>query len=159
MLRLGGDVGQGDFLMGCVLKLFCSLSACIFQIYFEQSKTPYIPTMKTFNSETDLLDAAWESLNDYRVSPDPFHAFLANTKVAGDRCNATHKVKRASDSPYPIHQEDMEASGDGTTWCKDGCGNGVHTQCMDMWKAHCVASGNAFTCAIYRKVWSDYCNC
>jgi hypothetical protein len=44
-------------------------------------------------------------------------------------------------------------------WCKDGCGNSVHTLCFDVWQTHCLDSGRRATCVLCRATWNGDCSC
>jgi hypothetical protein len=75
------------------------------------------------------------------------------------KCDAVHVAKKGMEVPCPVCKEDMKRSGEGTSWCKDGCGQSVHKECMDTWKAYCLTNRNAVSCTMCRAVWTSECEC
>jgi hypothetical protein len=74
-------------------------------------------------------------------------------------CDAVHVARKGMEVPCPVCKEDMKGSGEGTSWCKDGCGQSVHKECMDTWKAYCLTNRNAVSCTMCRAVWTSECEC
>ena len=44
-------------------------------------------------------------------------------------------------------------------WCKDGCGNNIHAECMETWTANRVAHGREASCTMCRAEWTSECSC
>ena len=74
-------------------------------------------------------------------------------------CDAVHVARKFIEVSCPVCKEDMKESGEGTSWCKDGCGQSVHKDCMDTWKAYCVTNGKVVSCTMCRAAWTSECEC
>mmetsp|Transcript_40328 Transcript_40328/g.96753 ORF Transcript_40328/g.96753 Transcript_40328/m.96753 type:complete len:758 (+) Transcript_40328:35-2308(+) len=60
-----------------------------------------------------------------------------------------------TDDMCPICHENFGVEGGvGLTWCRHGCGNVIHAECMKVWADHKTASGDAVTCPFCRNHWS-----
>jgi hypothetical protein len=74
-------------------------------------------------------------------------------------CDVVHVARKGMEVPCPVCKEDMKGSSEGTSWCKDGCGQSVHKECMDTWKTHCLTNRKAVSCTMCRAVWTSECEC
>ena len=56
----------------------------------------------------------------------------------------------------PICCVDFEdTEGEGVVWCKNGCGNNLHSRCFEQWKIQKRATGGGVTCPFCRCPWDD----
>lgn len=75
-------------------------------------------------------------------------------------CSTVHVERRPRTMSCPICAEDMSRDDERELqWCKDGCGQNVHRECMDAWGAHCVANASNASCTMCRAEWSSACSC
>ena len=109
------------------------------------------------------------SLADFEASSlflgtDFLHTISSTTNNAPStiqrppRCTQTHVRRLPIADECPICYEAMTE--EGLVWCKRGCGQSVHGECMDAWKASLVAGGNLVRCTMCRGRWEDgECGC
>lgn len=74
-------------------------------------------------------------------------------------CDVVHVARKGMEVSCPVCREEMKGSGEGTSWCKDGCGQSVHKECMDTWKVYCVTNGKVVSCTMCRAAWTSECEC
>ncbi|KAF3038673.1 hypothetical protein E8E12_007437 [Didymella heteroderae] len=98
-----------------------------------------------------------EDLHDTLASPT---TSATSTEDASQRppprCALTHVRRRAVADDCPICYEAMRGD-EGLVWCKAGCGQSVHGECMDAWKAS--LGGREVRCTMCRTPWTEECGC
>jgi len=73
-------------------------------------------------------------------------------------CTTVHVRRLPVSDDCPICYDSMQGQ-IALDWCKGGCGQSVHKECMDVWRAICVANGTEISCTMCRTKWTEGCRC
>ncbi|KAJ8118689.1 hypothetical protein OPT61_g388 [Boeremia exigua] len=82
------------------------------------------------------------------------------TTLTTPLCTRTHVRRLPVAEDCPICYETM-ADRAALVWCRNGCGQSVHRECMDIWVLSCGDSGSQKRCTMCRTAWNseDDCEC
>jgi hypothetical protein len=73
-------------------------------------------------------------------------------------CTTVHVRRLPVSDDCPICYDSMQGQ-IALDWCKGGCGQSVHKECMDVWRTNCVANGTEISCTMCRAKWTEGCGC
>lgn len=139
-------------------------------------------TPTSFVQRIDTRNLSTPPASQSRTEPDTPSTPVSHS--ATPSCTLTHVRRLPLDptSSCPICYEPMTASTSSSTnafntnspsvdahidtdtvWCKAGCGQSVHTSCMDAWRASCAVlytgRGAEVRCTMCRTRWEGDCAC
>lgn len=73
-------------------------------------------------------------------------------------CPTPHVRRLPIAEECPICYEAMSRE-EALVWCKGGCGQSMHGECMGAWRASLVAEGRLVRCTMCRGEWDEGCEC
>ena len=142
----------------------CPLDSCLqsrskpcLHSLFVMHKVFRVPTDNPLCWQHALIDPEIEKLIRGRFNSDVYvnHRRKASDTAASDAPSEMSQKEIAEDDSCPICMESLLNCGQPLDWCRAGCGNSLHEECLRVWAQHKRSTGEDNSCPLCRCKWRD----
>ncbi len=141
--------GSNTQLELCVHQLFC-----ILKVLKVPDTHPLAYQVGFTDNETDqVLSGACNSSNSRQGRRDVNSKKGKNTEVSDSNFVSRQELSDEMELSCPICQDDLKLS-QALTWCRKGCGNNIHANCMQTYAQYKVSNRESVACPLCREDWA-----
>ena len=123
---------------------------------FVMHKVFRVPTDNPLCWQHALIDPEIEQLIRGRFNSDIYvNRRKKPAEASSDAPSDTPQKELSDDDSCPICMESLLNCGQALDWCRGGCGNSLHEECLRVWAQHKRSTGEDNTCPLCRCKWRD----